>query len=42
MMRMAGDFTRRVRGYAKKHRIPCVQAPAGERKDARMRFGRRA
>jgi hypothetical protein len=33
MMRMAGDFARRVRGYAKRHRVPLIEVPAGERKD---------
>lgn len=33
MARMAGDFSRRVRGYAKKHQVPLLYVPAGERKD---------
>jgi hypothetical protein len=33
MARMAGDFVRRVRGYAKKHQVPMINVPAGERKD---------
>jgi len=31
--RMAGDFARRLRGSAKKHGIPVVYVPMGERKD---------
>jgi hypothetical protein len=30
---MAGDFARRVRGWAKKHDVPVVDAHKGERKD---------
>jgi hypothetical protein len=32
LMRMAGRFSRRVRGWAKKHNIPVVVCGAGERK----------
>lgn len=32
LMRMAGRFSRRVRGWAKKHNIPVVVCSAGERK----------
>ena len=32
LMRMAGRFARRVRGWAKKRNIPVVFCPAGERK----------
>lgn len=32
LMRMAGRFSRRVRGWAKKHNIPVVYCTAGERK----------
>ena len=32
LMRMAGRFSRRVRGYAKAHAIPVVDCPAGQRK----------
>jgi hypothetical protein len=32
LMRMAGRFSRRVRGYAKSKGIPVVDCPAGERK----------
>jgi hypothetical protein len=31
-MRMAGRFSRRVRGYAKAHDIPVVDGSAGQRK----------
>ena len=31
-MRMAGRFSRRVRGYAKAHDIPVIDCPAGQRK----------
>jgi hypothetical protein len=31
-MRMAGRFSRRVRGYAKAHAIPLIDCPAGQRK----------
>jgi hypothetical protein len=31
--RMAGDFARRLKGAAKKHGIPVVHVPMGERKD---------
>jgi hypothetical protein len=31
-MRMAGRFSRRVRGYAKAHAIPVIDCPAGQRK----------
>jgi len=33
MKQMAGDFARRLRGWAKKNDIPVVDAHAGERKD---------
>lgn len=33
IMRLAGDFTRRLRGAAKKNGIPVVYVPMGERKD---------
>lgn len=32
LMRMAGRFSRRVRGWAKKHNIPVIYCAAGERK----------
>ena len=32
LMRLAGRFSRRVRGYAKAHGIPVVDCVAGERK----------
>src|SRR5437016_2203261 len=32
LMRMAGRFSRRLRGYAKAKGIPVVDCPAGERK----------
>jgi hypothetical protein len=32
LMRLAGRFSRRVRGYAKAHGIPVVDCPAGQRK----------
>ena len=32
LMRMAGRFSRRVRGYAKAQGIPVVDCPVGERK----------
>ena len=32
LMRMAGRFSRRVRGYAKAHGIPVIDCSAGERK----------
>jgi len=32
LMRMAGRFSRRVRGWAKKHNVPVVYCAAGERK----------
>jgi hypothetical protein len=32
LMRMAGRFSRRVRGYAKAHAIPVLDCPVGERK----------
>ena len=32
LMRMAGRFSRRVRGYAKAHAIPVIDRPAGQRK----------
>ena len=31
-MRMAGRFSRRIRGYAKANNIPVVDCPVGERK----------
>ena len=31
-MRLAGRFSRRVRGYAKAHGIPVIDCPVGERK----------
>ena len=31
-MRLAGRFSRRVRGYAKAHGIPLIDCSAGERK----------
>jgi len=33
IMRMAGDFSRRLQGAAKKYHIPVVYMPMGERKD---------
>ena len=33
VMRMAGDFRRRLEGFAKKRKMPFVQVPVGERKD---------
>jgi hypothetical protein len=32
LMRMAGRFSRRLRGYAKAHDIPVIDCPVGERK----------
>ena len=32
LMRMAGRFSRRIRGYAKAHDIPVVDCSAGQRK----------
>ena len=32
LMRMAGRFSRRIRGYAKAHDIPVIDCPAGRRK----------
>lgn len=32
LMRMAGRFSRRVRGWAKKHNVPVIYCKAGERK----------
>src|SRR5712671_2610637 len=32
LMRMAGRFSRRVRGYAKAHNIPVIDCSVGERK----------
>jgi hypothetical protein len=32
LMRLAGRFSRRIRGYAKAHGIPVVDCPVGERK----------
>jgi hypothetical protein len=32
LMRMAGRFSRRIRGWAKKNKVPVVDCPAGERK----------
>src|SRR5260221_13902833 len=32
LMRLAGRFSRRVRGYAKAHNIPVIDCVAGERK----------
>jgi hypothetical protein len=32
LMRMAGSFSRRVRGYAKAQAIPVIDCPAGQRK----------
>src|SRR5215470_12493721 len=32
LMRMAGRFSRRIRGYAKANHIPVIDCPAGERK----------
>ncbi len=32
LMRLAGRFSRRLRGYAKAHNIPVVDCPIGERK----------
>jgi hypothetical protein len=32
LMRMAGRFSRRVRGYAKAHQIPVIDCSAGQRK----------
>jgi hypothetical protein len=32
LMRLAGRFSRRVRGYAKAHGIPVIDCPAGQRK----------
>ena len=31
-MRLAGRFSRRIRGYAKAHDIPVIDCPAGQRK----------
>src|SRR5882724_2941440 len=32
LMRLAGRFSRRLRGYAKAHDIPVIDCPAGQRK----------
>jgi hypothetical protein len=32
LMRMAGRFSRRIRGYAKAHDIPIIDCAVGERK----------
>src|SRR5215471_16053379 len=32
LMRLAGRFSRRVRGYARAHGIPVIDCPAGQRK----------
>src|SRR5690348_5601039 len=32
LMRLAGRFSRRVRGYARAHGIPLIDCPAGQRK----------
>ncbi|HLW86197.1 MAG TPA: hypothetical protein VKR60_13345 [Candidatus Sulfotelmatobacter sp.] len=32
LLRLAGRFSRRVRGYAKAHGVPVIDCPAGERK----------
>ena len=32
LMRLAGWFSRRIRGYAKAHDIPGIDCPAGQRK----------
>jgi hypothetical protein len=32
LMRLAGRFSRRIRGYAKAHNIPVIDCPAGQRK----------
>jgi hypothetical protein len=32
LMRMAGRFSRRIRGYAKAHGIPVIDCSVGERK----------
>src|SRR5216683_828888 len=32
LMRLAGRFSRRIRGYAKAHDIPVIDCPAGQRK----------
>ena len=32
LMRLAGRFSRRVRGYAKAHGIPVIDCPVGQRK----------
>ena len=32
LMRLAGRFSRRIRGWAKKHGIPVIDCRAGERK----------
>ena len=32
LMRLAGRFARRIRGYAKAHQIPVIDCGAGERK----------
>jgi len=32
LMRLAGRFSRRIRGYAKAHGIPVIDCAAGERK----------
>src|SRR5689334_7677525 len=34
LMRLAGRFSRRIRGYAKAHDIPVIDCPAGQRKHA--------
>jgi hypothetical protein len=32
LMRLAGRFSRRIRGYAKAHDIPVIDCPPGQRK----------
>jgi hypothetical protein len=36
LMRLAGRFSRRVRGYAKAHRIPVTDCPVGQSKHELM------
>src|SRR3979490_1970856 len=35
--RLAGRFSRRIRGYAKAHNIPVIDCPAGQDRQAKIR-----
>ena len=41
LMRLAGRFSRRIRGYAKAHDIPVIDCPAGDRKSTRLNSSHR-